>query len=93
MKLYLILNLLLNSLLLTQLKNVDNIESVASQNRIIIFILIAMLVLQAVVIILMWFKLKKVHKERIDDLKERLTAEENLRNEIKKIYTTFNMPK
>lgn len=60
------------------------------QNNAVVGILYAIVLIEATVIVILWRKLNELHKERIEDLKARVSAEEDLRKEIQEIYTKLN---
>lgn len=97
MKLYIFLNILFHGMILAQAESVLSdpghaIESLR-QNNAVVGILYFIVVVQAAVIVKLWLKVNQTNKERIDDLKERIKAEEDLRREIQDIYNKLNINK
>jgi hypothetical protein len=55
------------------------------QNSAVVGILYAIVVVQSGVIVKMWLKIDKIQDARINDLKERMKAENDLKNELEEI--------
>ncbi len=95
MKLYIFLTVLFHTFILSQVHGVDAGQAIDSlrQNNAVVGILYFIVLVQAIVIVKLWLKINQLNKERIDDLKERIKAEENLRREIQDVYTRLNIKK
>lgn len=63
------------------------------QNNAVVGILYFIVLVQAGVIVKLWLKVNQGNTERINDLKERIKAEEDLRKEIQDIYNKLNINK
>jgi Na+/melibiose symporter-like transporter len=91
------LNLIFSFLLMffQEVGGIDAGEAINSlrQNNAVVGILYFIVVVEAVVIIVLWRHVNSLQKERVEDLKARITAEEDLRKEIQDIYTELNVPK
>jgi hypothetical protein len=61
------------------------------QNNAVVGILYFIVVVEAAVIIKLWSMVNNLQKERIEDLKARIKAEEDLRKEIQEVYTKLNI--
>lgn len=94
MKLYLIISLILHFFII-QAQVIDAGAAIDSlrQNNAVVGILYFIVLVQAFVIVKLWLKVNQANKERIDDLKERIKAEEDLRSEIQAVYTNLNINK
>lgn len=78
---------------LLQLENIDAGEAINSlrQNNAVVGILYFIVLVEAVVIIKLWTMVNNMQKERIEDLKARIAAEEDLRKEIQEVYQKINL--
>lgn len=76
-----------------QLENIDAGEAINSlrQNNAVVGILYFLVLVEAAVIIKLWTMVSNMQKERIEDLKARITAEEDLRKEIQDVYQKLNL--
>jgi hypothetical protein len=61
------------------------------QNNAVVGILYFIVVVEAAVIIKLWSMVNNLQKERIEDLKARIQAEQDLREEIQEVYTKLNL--
>jgi hypothetical protein len=61
------------------------------QNNAVVGILYFIVVVEAAVIIKLWSMVNNLQKERVEDLKARIKAEEDLRKEIQEVYTRLNI--
>lgn len=61
------------------------------QNNAVVGILYFIVVVEAAVIIKLWTMVNNIQKERVEDLKARIKAEEDLRKEIQEVYTRLNI--
>jgi len=90
-----ILNLIkfLGLTILLQLENIDAGEAINSlrQNNAVVGILYFIVLVKAIVIVKLWTMVNNMHKERIEDLKARIAAEEDLRKEIQEVYQKLNL--
>lgn len=79
--------------ILLQLENIDAGEAIDSlrQNNAVVGILYFIVLVEAVVIIKLWTMVNNLQKERVEDLKARIEAEEDLRKEIQEVYKTLNL--
>lgn len=79
--------------LLLQLENIDAGEAINSlrQNNAVVGILYFIVLVEAVVIIKLWTMVNNLNKERVEDLKARIQAEEDLRKEIQEVYQRLNL--
>jgi hypothetical protein len=79
--------------ILLQLENIDAGEAINSlrQNNAVVGILYFIVLVEAVVIIKLWTMVNNLQKERVEDLKARIQAEENLRKEIQEVYQRLNL--
>lgn len=97
MKLYIFLSVLFHSMILAQAENVLTNPGAAidslRQNNAVVGILYFIVLVQAGVIVKLWLKVNQGNTERINDLKERIKAEEDLRKEIQDIYNKLNINK
>lgn len=73
--------------------NIDPGEAINSlrQNNAVVGILYFIVVVEAAVIIKLWTMVNNLQKERVEDLKARLVAEKELREEIQEIYSKINL--
>lgn len=78
---------------LLQISNVDAGEAINSlrQNNAVVGILYFIVLVESAVIIKLWTSLNTIQKERIEDLKARIKAEEDLRKEIQEVYIKLNL--
>lgn len=81
------------SILLQQVGGIDAGEAINSlrQNNAVVGILYFIVVVEAAVIIKLWSMVNNLQKERVEDLKARIQAEEDLRKEIQEVYTKLNI--
>lgn len=81
------------SIILQAVEGIDAGEAINSlrQNNAVVGILYFIVVVEAVVIIKLWSMLNNLQKERIEDLKARIKAEEDLRKEIQEVYSKLNI--
>lgn len=81
------------SIILQTINGVDAGEAINSlrQNNAVVGILYFIVVIEAIVIIKLWTMVNNLQKERIEDLKARIQAEEDLRKEIQEVYTKLNI--
>jgi hypothetical protein len=81
------------SIFLQTINGVDAGEAINSlrQNNAVVGILYFIVVIEAIVIIKLWTMVNNLQKERIEDLKARIQAEEDLRKEIQEVYTKLNL--
>lgn len=79
--------------IILQLENIDAGEAINSlrQNNAVVGILYFIVLVEAVVIIKLWTMVNNLQKERIEDLKARIAAEEDLRKEIQEVYQKLNL--
>lgn len=79
--------------ILLQLENIDAGEAINSlrQNNAVVGILYFIVLVEAVVIVKLWTMVNNMQKERIEDLKARIAAEEDLRKEIQEVYHKLNL--
>lgn len=79
--------------ILVQLENIDAGEAINSlrQNNAVVGILYFIVLVEAVVIIKLWTMVNNLQKERVEDLKARIQAEEDLRKEIQEVYQRLNL--
>lgn len=79
--------------ILLQLENIDAGEAINSlrQNNAVIGILYFIVLVEALVIIKLWTMFNNLQKERVEDLKARIQAEEDLRKEIQEVYQRLNL--
>lgn len=61
------------------------------QNNAVVGILYFIVVVEAAVIVKLWTMVNNLQKERVEDLKARIKAEEDLRKEIQEVYTKLNI--
>ena len=83
------------SILLQVVEGIDAGEAINSlrQNNAVVGILYFIVVVEAAVIIKLWSMVNHLQKERVEDLKARIKAEEELRKEIQEIYAEINIEK
>jgi tyrosyl-tRNA synthetase len=83
------------SILLQMVEGIDAGEAINSlrQNNAVVGILYFIVVVEAAVIIKLWSMVTNLQKERIEDLKSRIKAEEDLRKEIQEVYARLNLEK
>lgn len=97
MKFYLLFQIIkhMSISILLQLENIDAGEAINSlrQNNAVVGILYFIVLVEAVVIIKLWTMVNNLNKERIEDLKARINAEEDLRKEIQEVYSKLNIDK
>lgn len=55
------------------------------QNSAVVGLLYVIVVVQSGIIVKMWLKVDKLQEDRVNDLKERLKVEDNLKNELQEI--------
>lgn len=81
------------SILLQIVEGIDAGEAINSlrQNNAVVGILYFIVVVEAAVIIKLWTMVNTLQKERVEDLKARIKAEEDLRKEIQEVYTRLNL--
>ena len=81
------------SILLQVVEGIDAGEAINSlrQNNAVVGILYFIVVVEAAVIIKLWSMVNNLQKERIEDLKARIKAEEDLRKEIQEVYSRLNL--
>ena len=81
------------SIILQVVEGIDAGEAINSlrQNNAVVGILYFIVVIEAVVIIKLWTMVNNLQKERIEDLKARIKAEEDLRKEIQEVYSRLNI--
>lgn len=74
-------------------EGIDAGEAINSlrQNNAVVGILYFIVVVEAAVIIKLWSMVNNLQKERIEDLKARIKAEEDLRKEIQEVYSRLNL--
>lgn len=79
--------------ILLQLDNIDAGEAINSlrQNNAVVGILYFIVLVEALVIIKLWTMVNNLQKERVEDLKARIQAEEDLRKEIQEVYQRLNL--
>jgi len=79
--------------ILLQLENIDAGEAINSlrQNNAVVGILYFIVLVEALVIIKLWTMVNNLQKERVEDLKARIQAEEDLRKEIQEVYQRLNL--
>jgi len=95
MKLLYLSSVFLYTYVLTQANpvNTDHAINSLKQNNAILGILCLVILIMAAVIVKLWIKINQMKKERIEDIKERIKSEEQLRIEIQEIYTKLNISK
>lgn len=83
------------SMFMQTVEGIDAGEAINSlrQNNAVVGILYFIVVVEAAVIILLWRNVNNLQKERVEDLKARIKAEEDLRKEIQEVYTKLNSEK
>lgn len=76
-----------------QVESIDAGEAINSlrQNNAVVGILYFIVLVEAVVIIKLWTMVNNLQKERVEDLKARIQAEEDLRKEIQEVYQRLNL--
>lgn len=81
------------SVFLQLVEGIDAGEAINSlrQNNAVVGILYFIVIVEAAVIIKLWSMINNLQKERIEDLKGRIKAEEDLRKEIQEVYTKLNL--
>lgn len=81
------------SIILQVVEGIDAGEAINSlrQNNAVVGILYFIVVVEAAVIIKLWSMVNNLQKERIEDLKARIKAEEDLRKEIQEVYSRLNL--
>jgi hypothetical protein len=81
------------SIILQINESVDAGEAINNlrQNNAVVGILYFIVVIEAAVIVKLWNMVNNLQKERIEDLKARIKAEEDLRKEIQEVYTKLNL--
>lgn len=81
------------SILLQVVEGIDAGEAINSlrQNNAVVGILYFIVVVEAAVIIKLWTMVNNLQRERVEDLKARIKAEEDLRKEIQEVYTKLNL--
>lgn len=81
------------SIILQVVEGIDAGEAINSlrQNNAVVGILYFIVIVEAVVIIKLWSMVNTLQKERIEDLKARIKAEEDLRKEIQEVYSKLNI--
>lgn len=79
--------------ILLQVQEFDPGDAINSlrQNNAVVGILYFIVVVEAAVIVKLWSMINNLQKERIEDLKARINAEEDLRKEIQEVYTKLNL--
>jgi hypothetical protein len=82
-------------LLLLQIQEIDAGEAINSlrQNNAVVGILYFIVLVEALVIVKLWLMVVNLNKERVEDLKARIKAEEDLRKEIREVYEKLNIDK
>lgn len=79
--------------IMLQAKEFDPGDAINSlrQNNAVVGILYFIVLVEAAVIIKLWSMVNNLQKERIEDLKARIKAEEDLRQEIQEVYSKLNI--
>lgn len=92
MKVLYICSTFLYSYILAQATPTDTQSAINSikQNNLIIAILSVMVLILSFVVAKLWIDKNQRKKERIEDIKQRLIAEENIRKEMQQIYNKLN---
>jgi hypothetical protein len=85
--------LTLSFILLQEIAGIDAGEAINSlrQNNAVVGLLYFIVVVEAAVIVKLWSMVNTLQKERVEDLKARIQAEEDLRKEIQEVYTKLNL--
>lgn len=81
------------SIVLQTVGGIDAGDAINSlrQNNAVVGLLYFIVVVEAAIIIKLWSMVNNLQKERVEDLKARIKAEEDLRKEIQEVYTKLNI--